>query len=157
MLSMTMALLMFAMPITTGAQAAPAAVTFTVNSTLDHTDDLTVPGTCHTAANTCTLLAAVMQANWTSGAGATILLPSGTYALTIPAAGADGEENGDPNLTTPGSGILDLRSSTLSQNTALFWGRHRQQRDPESKRQHNFWQRFQHRGAAFTPPLARYT
>jgi len=96
MLSMTMALLMFAMPITTGAQAAPAAVTFTVNSTLDQPDDLTVPGTCHTAENTCTLRAAIMQANRTSGAGATILLPSGTYALTIPAAGADGEEKWRP-------------------------------------------------------------
>ena len=42
MLSMTMALLMFAIPITTGVQAAPASVTFTVNSTLDQPDDLTI-------------------------------------------------------------------------------------------------------------------
>jgi hypothetical protein len=104
MLSMTIALLMFAVPITTGAQAAAASITFTVNSNLDQPDDLTVPGTCHTAANTCTLRAAVMQANRSSGAGANILLPSGIYALTIPAAGADGEGNGDLNLTTPGSG-----------------------------------------------------
>jgi len=84
--------------------AAPTAVTFTVNSTLDQADDLTIPGTCHTAANTCTLRAAVMQANRTTGLGATILIPAGTYTLTIPAAGADGEANGDLNLTTPGSG-----------------------------------------------------
>ena len=45
----TMALLMIAMPITTGAQAAPASVTFTVNSLLDQPDDLTIPGTCHPA------------------------------------------------------------------------------------------------------------
>ena len=84
--------------------ATPTAVTFTVNSTLDQPDDLTIPGTCHTAANTCTLRAAVMQANRTSGIGATIILPSGIYTLTIPFAGADGEENGDLNLTAPVSG-----------------------------------------------------
>ena len=84
--------------------AAPTAVTFTVNSTFDQPDDLTIPGTCHTAANTCTLRAAVMQANRTSGIGATIILPSGVYALTIPVAGVDGEGNGDLNLTTPVSG-----------------------------------------------------
>jgi hypothetical protein len=76
------------------------AITFTVNSTLDQPDDLTIPGTCHTAANTCTLRAAIMQANRTTGT-AIIMLPSGIYKLTIPAAGADGEENGDLNLTTP--------------------------------------------------------
>ncbi len=103
-MSMTMALLMFATPFATGTQAAPLVVTFTVNSLLDQPDDLTIPGTCHTTANTCTLRAAVMQANRTSGLGATILIPAGTYTLTIPAAGADGEENGDLNLTTPGSG-----------------------------------------------------
>ncbi len=77
------------------------AVTFTVNSTLDQPDDLTMLGTCHTAENTCTLRAAVMQANRTSGAGATIMVPSGIYTLNIPAAVLDGEENGDLNLTTP--------------------------------------------------------
>jgi hypothetical protein len=86
--------------------AAPFAfaVTFNVDSFLDQPDDLTIPGTCHTAANKCTLRAAVMQANRTSGAGATINVPAGTYLLTIPAAGADGETNGDLNLTTPASG-----------------------------------------------------
>jgi hypothetical protein len=96
----TIALLVFALLVVPNA----LAVTFTVNSTLDQPDDLTMPGTCHTAANTCTLRAAVMQANRTSGAGATIMVPSGIYTLTIPAAGADGEENGDLNLTTPASG-----------------------------------------------------
>jgi hypothetical protein len=88
-----------------------AGVTFIVNSTLDQPDDLTMPGTCHTAANTCTLRAAIMQANRTSGAGATIILPAGTYTLTIPAAGADGEENGDLNLTTPISGTPTITIS----------------------------------------------
>jgi len=80
------------------------AVTFNVNSSLDQPDDLSMIGTCHTAANTCTLRAAVMQANRTSAPTTTIMLPAGTYTLTIPKAGVDGEENGDLNLTTPGSG-----------------------------------------------------
>lgn len=101
---MTVALLALVLLPARLVSAVPTAVTFTVNSTLDQPDDLTIPGTCHTAANTCTLRAAVMQANRTTGLGATIMLPSGVYTLTIPFAGADGEENGDLNLTTPGSG-----------------------------------------------------
>jgi len=74
------------------------AVTFLVDSNLDKPDDLTMPGTCHTDTGTCTLRAAVMQANLTSGAGATITLPAGTYKLTIPASGADGVEVGDLDI-----------------------------------------------------------
>jgi len=101
-----MFLLMGILPVQAESLASPLLTgpTFTVNSTLDQPDDLTIPGTCHTSANTCTLRAAVMQANRTSGIGATIMLPSGLYKLTIPAAGVDGEANGDLNLTTPGSG-----------------------------------------------------
>lgn len=102
--SIILGLIMLAMPVTPGAQAAPTRVTFTVNSTLDQPDDLTVPGTCHTAAGTCTLRAAVMQANRTTGLGATIPIPAGIYLLTIPFTGSDGEANGDLNLTSPGSG-----------------------------------------------------
>jgi hypothetical protein len=102
--SITMALLMIALPVAARALAAPEALTFTVNSTLDQPDDLTIPGTCHTAANTCTLRAAVMQANRTTGQDAIILLPAGIYSLTIPFTGGDGEENGDLNLTSPVAG-----------------------------------------------------
>jgi hypothetical protein len=62
--SMVLALLAF------GAAPQALAVTFTVDDPLDKPDDLTIPGTCHTATGTCTLRAAVMQANRTSGAGA---------------------------------------------------------------------------------------
>lgn len=99
----TVALLLLAMLTVPGALASPSAVTFVVNSILDQADDLAVFGTCHTADNTCTLRAAVMQAN-RAGGDSTIMLPSGTYTLSIPAAGANGEENGDLNLTTPASG-----------------------------------------------------
>jgi hypothetical protein len=91
------------MPVWVAAPLA-LAVTFKVNSIADLPDDLATPGTCHTTANTCTLRAAVMQANRTSGVGATIMLPAGVYKLTIPAAGTDDERNGDLNLTTPASG-----------------------------------------------------
>jgi predicted outer membrane repeat protein len=81
-----------------------AQVTYTVDSTLDQIDDDTSDGVCHTAGNTCTLRAAVMQANLIGGAGATIVLPAGNYLLTRPAQGPNGPDNGDLNLTTPAAG-----------------------------------------------------
>ncbi|MEO8277705.1 MAG: choice-of-anchor Q domain-containing protein [Thermoanaerobaculia bacterium] len=87
-----------------GAGSALADVIFTVDSILDQIDDDTTDGICHTAADSCTLRAAVMQANAVSGAGATIHLAATTYTLIRPAAGADGSDNGDLNLTTPASG-----------------------------------------------------
>lgn len=86
------------------ASAASAVVTFIVDSNLDQIDDDTADGICHTAANTCTLRAAVMQANLSSGAGATIQLAATTYTLIRPASGPDGADNGDLNFTTPASG-----------------------------------------------------
>jgi len=94
----------FAIMIGIGLMSAPgavAAVTFAVDSTLDQVDDDTSDGVCHTTANTCTLRAAVMQANRMPNAGATITLPSGTYTLTRPPVGADDEYSGDLNLVIP--------------------------------------------------------
>ena len=101
-----MALLMLALLMVSPALASLSAVTFTVNSTLDQPDDLTMPGTCHTATNTCTLRAAVMQANRTSGAGATIIVPSGVYTLTIPSGGSGRRRKWrpEPDTPTPASG-----------------------------------------------------
>ena len=114
-LSMAVVLLVLAM------LAAPHALaaTFTVNSTLDQPDDLTTIGTCHTAANTCTLRAAIMQANRTNGI-ATIILPSGIYTLTISAEGADGEENGDLNLTTPAEGTPVITITGAGAGTTII-------------------------------------
>lgn len=86
------------------AAGSAGAVTFTVDSPLDEPDTLALPGTCRTASNKCTLRAAVMQASRTSGVGATIMLPAGTYVLTVPALPGDGESNGDLNLLSPASG-----------------------------------------------------
>jgi len=84
----------------------PTPTTFTVN---DHDHDLPDDnpgnGACHTSIGTCTLRAAVMEAN-RSASGAIITLPAATYTLSIAAnsCGSDGESCGDLNLTTPISG-----------------------------------------------------
>ena len=72
---MHMALLMLAILMAPSAFAT--SVTYTVNSDVDLPDSLTIPGTCHTAINTCTLRAAVMQANRTSAPinSVTIVVP----------------------------------------------------------------------------------
>ena len=77
--------------------AEPLAGPFTVDSFADELDNDTSDGLCQTDANECTLRAAVMQANTTSGLGATILLPAGTYTLTRPATGPDDATSGDLN------------------------------------------------------------
>ena len=88
-------------PLARLALAAPAVATFNVNSTLDEVDDNPGNGLCHSASNHCTLRAAVMEANFSSGAGANIIVPSGIYTLSIPADVGDGPNTGDLNLTTP--------------------------------------------------------
>lgn len=91
------------------AAQAFAEPTFTVNSTSDDVDANPGDGACATSAGLCTLRAAIMEANRSSGVGATIVLPAGTYTLTIPATPTDGEDNGDLNLTAPASGNPVIR------------------------------------------------
>lgn len=92
-----------------GSDAPPSPVgpvdVYTVNTTDDLVDDNSDDGICHTVANSCSLRAAIMQANHRVGAGLTtrIELPGGIYTLTRPINGANGEDNGDLNLTTPNS------------------------------------------------------
>lgn len=88
------------------AASAWAQVTFYVNSTDDIVDANVVSDSkCEiappAAPGTCTLRAAVMQANRIPGAGATIVLPAGNFGLTIPATIGGGEENGDLDIFTP--------------------------------------------------------
>src|SRR5215831_14382012 len=82
------------------------ALTFTVNDTADLPDDSLQDGICHTAANTCTLRAAVMQANVTGGSSVTITLPAGTFTLLRPVLGADGDYEGDLNLQSPATTMI---------------------------------------------------
>jgi CSLREA domain-containing protein len=81
------------------ALASPLAAgpTYTVNSTTDAVDSNPGDGFCLTAAMTCTLRAAVMEANKHSAS--TITVPAGTYALDIlPSCLNDSDACGDLNI-----------------------------------------------------------
>jgi hypothetical protein len=80
------------------AMNASAEVIYDVNSNADLVDNDLLVSTCNTVANTCTLRAAVMQANQIGG-DVTINVPAGTYFLGMPTADAEG--SGDLNLNAP--------------------------------------------------------
>jgi CSLREA domain-containing protein len=86
---------------------AAGAATFTVDSTLDATDDVPGDGVC-SAAGACTLRAAVQESNALAGPDA-IVLPAGTFTLTIAggpeanAATGDLDILGSLNITGAGS------------------------------------------------------
>lgn len=83
---------------------ASADSVFNVNSTLDQIDNNVGDGLCRTAAGTCTLRAAVMQASHLVTTGvATIRVPAVTYFLTLSQNGMGGysETNSELKLTTP--------------------------------------------------------
>lgn len=91
-------ILLFIVGVSNGAAHPQAGATFTVDSTADAVDANPGDGTCATAAGGCTLRAAVQEANALPGAD-TIILPSGTYTLTIPGAGEDTAATGDLDIT----------------------------------------------------------
>src|SRR5215213_5549672 len=92
------------------------AATFVVNSKLDATDANTSDGICAAPSGSCTLRAAIVQANALMGAD-TITLPAETYStsseltistnLTINGAGAR-----VTRITGPGSGIVVRATGT---------------------------------------------
>ncbi|HUM70200.1 MAG TPA: CSLREA domain-containing protein, partial [Chloroflexota bacterium] len=90
------------------SSAAPTAV-FTVNSTADATDAAPGNGVCETAPGNgiCTLRAAIQESNTLAGADE-IILPAGTYLLTIPGTGENNAATGDldivGSLTISGAG-----------------------------------------------------
>jgi CSLREA domain-containing protein len=100
-----------------GAQAARAA-DFVVNSTADLPDAKPGDHLCSTAAATCTLRAAVQEANAVGGAN-TISIPSGRYRLRIPpaveagSAGQDDAAAGDLDIT----GTLTIRGAGARRTT----------------------------------------
>ena len=77
-----------------------ASAVFTVNSTLDAVDANPGDGSCATSGGLCTLRAAIMEANHTTGGGATIIIPGSTsvYEVAIPHGGLDDETIGDLNI-----------------------------------------------------------
>jgi CSLREA domain-containing protein len=78
---------------------AAHAATFVVNSTADVVDAAPGNGVCATAGNVCTLRAAIQEANALAGAPHTIVLPAGTYTLTIPGRNEGAAATGDLNIT----------------------------------------------------------
>jgi CSLREA domain-containing protein len=81
---------------------ALAASPFTVDSTADAVDANIGDGTCATAAGTCTLRAAVQEANALGGGTAAppqvIEVPAGTYRLAIAGEGEDNAATGDLDI-----------------------------------------------------------
>ncbi len=75
------------------------AATFTVNSTIDAIDAKRGDGICETAPGNgvCTLRAAIQESNALAGAD-TIILPAGTYRITIP-----------PTVSSDATGSFDIR------------------------------------------------
>lgn len=95
-------LVLLGMTALAAGSARAADITFNVNTTDDLIDDNTDDGACHTSVGTCSLRAAIMQANHLLDAGvASVVVPSGVYKLTRPVNGPNGEDNGDLNLTVP--------------------------------------------------------
>jgi large repetitive protein len=83
------------------------AANFTVDTTTDAVDTSPGDGQCRTAANQCSLRAAIQEANALAGDD-TITLPAGVYVLTIPGANEDLSATGDldlrSNITINGAG-----------------------------------------------------
>jgi CSLREA domain-containing protein len=87
--------------------------TLTVNTTADTVDATPGDGSCADSGGQCSLRAAIMEANATSGAD-TITLPAGTYTLTL--GPADDEEGFDGARDDIGD--LDILNSDLTINGA---------------------------------------
>ena len=75
-----------------------ATASFTVTSTADAADASPGDGVCDDGTGSCTLRAAIMEANAVPGADA-ITLPSGSYALATAGTGEDEAATGDLDIT----------------------------------------------------------
>ncbi|MFN8523453.1 MAG: right-handed parallel beta-helix repeat-containing protein [Chloroflexota bacterium] len=116
-----------------GTAPASAAV-FTVNDYHDEIDAAPGDGQCRAATGTCTLRAAVMEANALSGLDV-IELPAGTYRITRDGRGEDNALTGDLDIrddvaitgtsqlptTIDGAGI-DRVFDVLAGPTSVFFG-----------------------------------
>lgn len=94
-LALALAVALFVMA---GVQPVRAA-SFIVNDSADTIDILPGDGICATLASTCTLRAAIMEANALSGDD-TISLPATTFNLTISAVAEDLAVSGDLDITS---------------------------------------------------------
>jgi parallel beta-helix repeat protein len=81
--------------------SAPAsAASFTVDSAADRTDASAGDGICRTTVGTCTVRAAIQEANARGGAD-TIQVPAGVYELEAPTMNEDVAGTGDYDITDP--------------------------------------------------------
>jgi CSLREA domain-containing protein len=99
------------------------AATFTINSTRDEVDGRPGDGKCLTVSGTCTLRAAIMEAN-ALGGSSTITIPTGDYVLTITGAGENLSRTGDldiqVNLTITASGGVATIEGATGWNDRIF-------------------------------------
>jgi CSLREA domain-containing protein len=96
-----------------GLPAEAAALTFVVDSTADAADVAPGNGACAAAGGSCTLRAAVQEADALTAGEHTITLPPGTYTLTL---GALRVTNAITRLIVNGAGATTttVRNSTLT-------------------------------------------
>jgi CSLREA domain-containing protein len=93
------------------------ADTYTVNSTADAVDMTPGNGICATAGGTCTLRAAIQEANAHAG-GDVVSLPSGLYLLTLIGPTEDLSATGDLDV----SGALEVNG--IGADTTIIDGLH---------------------------------
>jgi cysteine-rich repeat protein len=81
--------------------AWPQAVFLVNDATIDEGDTNLADNLCKTSTNTCTIRAAVQQANATAGVDTILItpLPSGAYPVTITGTGEDAAATGDLDVT----------------------------------------------------------
>ena len=92
--------------------AAPSDTAFTVDTVADLDDPNTSDGVC--PVGSCSLRAAIMQANVMTTPGVTIIVPAGTYNLTRPRAGADGPDTSiGPEQGIPGFKAIQQERSLI--------------------------------------------
>ena len=117
---------LFAAVLTAGLGAGEArAANFLVYNTADQVDVNPGDGTCDADPSppgiTCTLRAAVMEANALAGPDVIRVNP-GAYSLTIPADGDDGDDSGDleieDDLTIENAGVRPTISRMALSATA---------------------------------------
>src|SRR5512143_2282156 len=105
-IALVIAWLLLSWPMTTPMRAAPAGLTFIVNSTLDEPVSDASGNCVSTPSAKCTLRAAIMAANFSTGPH-TITVPSGVYLLTRPGYDDEafvGDLDIKGNLTIQGAG-----------------------------------------------------
>jgi CSLREA domain-containing protein len=90
--------------------AAPAA-TFVVNTTTDAVDSSIGDGICRTAANQCSLRAAISEANFTAAADSITFSINGTFNITLSGTNENNNSRGDfdvrEDLTITGNGAAN--------------------------------------------------